>query len=114
MMSPLHHVFCGTHFLIDVLSVCVCVSCLYASCVCSIEIIIVTHNSLYWEELYLGSFLLACTRKILGMSCDRFFWCTKDYISVVASFPGRSRLKFLIAYCMQKWRGEAWEKESHA
>ena len=32
----------------------------------------------------------------------------------VASFPGRSRLQFLIAYCMQKRRGKAWEKESRA
>ena len=34
--------------------------------------------------------------------------------SGVASFPGRSRLQFLIAYCMQKRRGKAWEKESRA
>ena len=33
---------------------------------------------------------------------------------MIASFPGRSRLQFLIAYCMQKRRGKAWEKESHA
>ena len=32
----------------------------------------------------------------------------------VASFPGCSRLQFLIAYCMQKQRGKAWEKESRA
>ena len=32
----------------------------------------------------------------------------------IASFPGRSRFQFLIAYCMQKRRGKAWEKESRA
>ena len=32
---------------------------------------------------------------------------------LLASFPGRSCLQFLIAYCMQKRRGKAWEKESH-
>ena len=32
----------------------------------------------------------------------------------IASFPGRSRLQFLITYCMQKRRGKAWEKESRA
>ena len=32
----------------------------------------------------------------------------------VASFPGLSRLQFLIAYSMQKRRGKAWEKESRA
>ena len=32
----------------------------------------------------------------------------------LASFPGRSRLQFLIAYCIQKRRGKAWEKESRA
>ena len=30
--------------------------------------------------------------------------------TTIASFPGRSRLQFLIAYCMQKRRGKAWEK----
>ena len=34
--------------------------------------------------------------------------------TVVASFPGRSCLQFLIAYCMQKRRGKAWGEESHA
>ena len=33
---------------------------------------------------------------------------------MLALFPGRSRLQFLIAYCMQKRRGKAWEKESRA
>ena len=32
--------------------------------------------------------------------------------SPVASFPGRSRLQFLIAYCMQKRRGKAWVRVS--
>ena len=32
----------------------------------------------------------------------------------IASFPGRFRLQFLIAYSMQKRRGKAWEKESRA
>ena len=36
------------------------------------------------------------------------------YHLCLASFPGRSHLQFLIAYCMQKWRGKAWEKESRA
>ena len=32
----------------------------------------------------------------------------------LALFPGHSRLLFLIACSMQKWRGKSWEKESHA
>ena len=35
------------------------------------------------------------------------------YISYIASFPGRSRLQFLIA-CSMKTEGKAWEKESRA
>ena len=77
MMSPLHHVFCGTRFLIDVLSVCVCVSCLYASCVCSIEIIIIMSHTIHctgknriWASSFSHAqdvgyepfFLLACKR----------------------------------------------------
>ena len=33
---------------------------------------------------------------------------------VLASFPDRYRLQFLITCSMQKRRGKAWEKESHA
>ena len=32
----------------------------------------------------------------------------------LSSFPGHSCLQFLIAYCMQKRRRKAWEKESRA
>ena len=28
---------------------------------------------------------------------------------LLASFPGRSHLQYLIAYSMQIWRGKAWE-----
>ena len=34
--------------------------------------------------------------------------------SILASFPGRSCLQFLIACSIQKQRGKVWEKESHA
>jgi len=39
-------------------------------------------------------------------------YCTGT--TLIAAFPGRSRLQFLITCSMQKWRGKAWEKESHA
>ena len=76
-MSPLHHAFCGTHsLLMYCLYVRVCVSFLYACCICSIEIIITCkcictlHNMHVLGEisLALSSCLLSCMMmKILGL-----------------------------------------------
>ena len=56
-----------------------------------------------------------CTATVLYNGSDNGGQYVRELVlTAIASFPGRSRLQFLIAYCVQKRRGKAWEKESRA
>ena len=77
------------------------------------QIIISVHEFLSpWFEMLKTDIGAGLIPRLLHMPGNEASYCTST--TVIASFPGRSRLQFLITCSMQKWRGKAWEKESLA
>ena len=54
---------------------------------------------------YCGGYLLITS----AIQCTLYFMQCLQLAQILASFPGRSHLQYLIAYSMQIRRGKAWE-----
>ena len=63
-----------------------------------------------WFEMLKTDIGAGLIPRLSHMPGNEASYCTGT--TLIASFPGRSRLQFLITCSMQKWRGKAWEKES--